>query len=197
MSCHFLLQGIFPTHESNLCLLHWLMDSLPLCHQGSPSDVYTTQISRLKHKFWSTLLEEAIAYLFNSFAKYYEMIILQRYNQRWLRTCLAMQGTQVLIPGLERSHMSPGKETHPPYSPCSTTVRSPRTAMKTQHHENKLKLNKFLKMFLTLRNPWKKIQWIRLESHTPKSAKNEWFWSTTSLEVIITKNRRGFTPLEK
>ena len=34
--CHFLLQGIFPTQESKLCLLcplHWQADSLPL---GSP-----------------------------------------------------------------------------------------------------------------------------------------------------------------
>ena len=33
-----LLQGIFPTHGSNpclLCLLHWQADSLPLGHQGS------------------------------------------------------------------------------------------------------------------------------------------------------------------
>ena len=31
--CHFLLQGIFPTQESNLCLLrllHWQAGSLPL-----------------------------------------------------------------------------------------------------------------------------------------------------------------------
>ena len=27
--CHFLLQGIFPTQESNLHLLHWQVDSLP------------------------------------------------------------------------------------------------------------------------------------------------------------------------
>ena len=33
---HFLLQGIFPTQESNLCLLHWQEDSLPLNHQGGP-----------------------------------------------------------------------------------------------------------------------------------------------------------------
>ena len=33
------LQGIFLTQGSNLrllCLLHWLADSLPLCHLGSP-----------------------------------------------------------------------------------------------------------------------------------------------------------------
>ena len=38
-SCHFLLQGIFSTHGSNLSLLHLLRcqaDSLPLSHLGSP-----------------------------------------------------------------------------------------------------------------------------------------------------------------
>ena len=35
VGCHFLLQGIFPTPGSNLCLLHWQADSLPLSHQGS------------------------------------------------------------------------------------------------------------------------------------------------------------------
>ena len=34
--CHFLLQGIFPDQGSNLCLLHWQVDSLPLSHQGRP-----------------------------------------------------------------------------------------------------------------------------------------------------------------
>ena len=32
VDCHFLLQGIFPTHRLNPCLLsllHWPMDSLP------------------------------------------------------------------------------------------------------------------------------------------------------------------------
>ena len=38
---HFLLQGIFPTQESKLHLLHlllWQVDSLPLAHLGSPGD---------------------------------------------------------------------------------------------------------------------------------------------------------------
>ena len=30
VGCHFLLQGICPTQGSNLCLLHWRADSLPL-----------------------------------------------------------------------------------------------------------------------------------------------------------------------
>ena len=35
VSCHFLLQGIFLTLGSNLHLLPWQADSLPLSHQGS------------------------------------------------------------------------------------------------------------------------------------------------------------------
>ena len=31
----FQLQGIFPTQELNLCLLHWQTDSLPPCHLES------------------------------------------------------------------------------------------------------------------------------------------------------------------
>ena len=37
VGCHFLLQGIFLTQASNLCLLHWQADSLPLSYQRSPS----------------------------------------------------------------------------------------------------------------------------------------------------------------
>ena len=39
-----LLQGIFPTHGSNLhllCLLHWQVDSLSLGHLGSPIYIHT------------------------------------------------------------------------------------------------------------------------------------------------------------
>ena len=35
-SCHFLLQGIFPTQGSNTHFLHCQADSLPLSHLGSP-----------------------------------------------------------------------------------------------------------------------------------------------------------------
>ena len=40
---HFLLQGIFPTQELNLHLLHWQADSLPLSHLGSPYLLFGTQ----------------------------------------------------------------------------------------------------------------------------------------------------------
>ena len=36
MGCHFLIQELFPTQGSNLRLLHWQADSLPLSHLGSP-----------------------------------------------------------------------------------------------------------------------------------------------------------------
>ena len=36
VSCCFLLQGIFLTQESNLCLLHWQVDSLPLVPPWKP-----------------------------------------------------------------------------------------------------------------------------------------------------------------
>ena len=39
VSCHFPLQGVFPTHGLKphlLCLLPWQVDSLPLHHPGSP-----------------------------------------------------------------------------------------------------------------------------------------------------------------
>ena len=40
VGCHFLLQGIFPTHELSPHLLHWQADSLSLCLQGSPGNLY-------------------------------------------------------------------------------------------------------------------------------------------------------------
>ena len=40
VGCHFLLQGIFPTQRSNLSLLRWQVDSLPLHPLGSPIWIY-------------------------------------------------------------------------------------------------------------------------------------------------------------
>ena len=39
VGCHSLLHLIFPTQGSNLRLLHWQADSLPLCHFGSLSQL--------------------------------------------------------------------------------------------------------------------------------------------------------------
>ena len=44
-------RGIIPTRGSNLCLLHWQVDSLPLCHLGSPKkcDIFFSQNERKKY----------------------------------------------------------------------------------------------------------------------------------------------------
>ena len=45
VGCHVLLQGIFPTQESNphlLPLLNWQSDSLPLSHLGSPFNFHNS-----------------------------------------------------------------------------------------------------------------------------------------------------------
>ena len=47
VGCHFLLQGIFPTQGSNLHLLHWWADSLPLSHVGSQKHRGYTDQSRV------------------------------------------------------------------------------------------------------------------------------------------------------
>ena len=36
VGCRALLQGLFPTQELNLCLLHWQVGSLPLAPPGKP-----------------------------------------------------------------------------------------------------------------------------------------------------------------
>jgi len=43
VGCHFLLQGIFLTQRSNLCLLHFQADSLPLSHLSSHTQWNITQ----------------------------------------------------------------------------------------------------------------------------------------------------------
>ena len=40
VGCHFLLWGIFPTQGSNLCLLHWKVDSSPVSPQRSPKTIF-------------------------------------------------------------------------------------------------------------------------------------------------------------
>ena len=39
LGCHFLLQEIFPTQGSNLSLLHWQADSLPLEPSAKPREM--------------------------------------------------------------------------------------------------------------------------------------------------------------
>ena len=46
MGCHFLLQGIFLTHGSNLSLLHCRQTLYPLSHQGSIAVLYVRRANR-------------------------------------------------------------------------------------------------------------------------------------------------------
>ena len=48
--CNFLLQGIFPTQESNSRLLHWQAASLPLSHQRSPSSTFRNSLLIMQQK---------------------------------------------------------------------------------------------------------------------------------------------------
>ena len=53
MGCHFLLQGIFLPQGLNPCLLHWQVDSLPLCHLESPLVCFKLCLSSTQ--LWSTV----------------------------------------------------------------------------------------------------------------------------------------------
>ena len=57
VGCHFLLQGIFPTQESNprlLCLLHCRWILYHSCHLGSPS------LLGGSHKLWASLRDQLV-----------------------------------------------------------------------------------------------------------------------------------------
>ena len=52
VGCHFLLQGIFPTQESNLhlpWLLHWQADSLSLRYLGNPGALHILHFGEKKN----------------------------------------------------------------------------------------------------------------------------------------------------
>ena len=56
VGCHFLLQGIFPTQGSNLCiwsLLQWQADSLPLSHLGESESRSVLSDSLRPHGLYS------------------------------------------------------------------------------------------------------------------------------------------------
>ena len=55
---HFLFQRILPTYGSNLCLLHWQVDSLPLRSQGSRETFVTeSYIIHLSSPYHRTFYE--------------------------------------------------------------------------------------------------------------------------------------------
>ena len=55
VGCHFLLQGIFSTQQSNLHILHWQVGSLTLGHLGNPLIEYNQhpyKKGRFGHRAW-------------------------------------------------------------------------------------------------------------------------------------------------
>ena len=56
VGCHFLLQEIFLTQGSNLHLLHWQVDSLPLRHQRNPwNESFVNHCGKKKKDFKRTV----------------------------------------------------------------------------------------------------------------------------------------------
>ena len=72
VGCHPLLQGIFPTRGSNLRLLHWQADSLPLNHQDHPIlcellegkvcvlSTFVYPVPNTMHRIWYTLFNNCM-----------------------------------------------------------------------------------------------------------------------------------------
>ena len=94
MGCYFLLQGIFPTKRSNLCLLsllHWQVDSLPLSHHEvylifiNTRFLYLTPYNKVSNVFY-------ILQLINSFLKVFSSLFLLHNKKKklskiqWLKT---------------------------------------------------------------------------------------------------------------
>ena len=52
---HFLLQGIFPTQQSNPRFLHWQVDSLPTAPAGKPIQWYSWAFTFILQKLFETL----------------------------------------------------------------------------------------------------------------------------------------------
>ena len=62
---YFLQQGTFPTQGSNLHLLHWQVDSLPLSHLGSPRVNYWWNKKRLQVLARESEISQASAFHVN------------------------------------------------------------------------------------------------------------------------------------
>ena len=80
VGCHFLLQGIFLTQGSNMCLLHWQLGSSLLSQQGSPNHTVKptqTQINKGTHHTDITQLHpdqgEGVGETTNNFLKLFSL----------------------------------------------------------------------------------------------------------------------------
>ena len=78
VGCHSLLQGIFLTQGSNLCLLnlfHCQVDSLPLCHLGRPLQrLQSNQIRFVSLAFWK--VHKTMSQKDNEFDSHFYFVML-------------------------------------------------------------------------------------------------------------------------
>ena len=114
--CHALLQGIFPTQGSNLCLwslLHWQVCSLPLAPPGKPmwnikmleqirlisplTSYCSSLVYHLPHPLsWVSHSYHSVEYIFRTFSyvfTYLENVFLcfvSPYLDAWLRVALRL-----------------------------------------------------------------------------------------------------------
>ena len=79
VGCHFFLQGIFPIQGTNLHLLHWQVDSLPLSHQGSLLMIFIYFIIKLEKSSVKSLLS------FNPSATFLSMYLSMQFH--WKIKC--------------------------------------------------------------------------------------------------------------
>ena len=70
--------GIFPDQGSNLCLLHWQADSLPLSHQGSPRQKFMLIIHKV-------VPPKSFIKMRNPMGKYLNRPFLEEQQQRSIR----------------------------------------------------------------------------------------------------------------
>ena len=98
VGCSFLLQGIFPDQGSNLCLLYWQVDSLPLSHQGSPEN----RLRLFKKQCWN---KSSLRALDVPIPKWKKKTTNKQTNRRTKRSLIpgdfkAQYGYFIRLPGL-------------------------------------------------------------------------------------------------
>ena len=85
VGCHFLFQGIFPTQESKLHLLHWQADSLLLSHQWG----YKSLDSLWPFLWYAPLLSRANILCFLILS----LLRVRLLGGRWLQWLMAWSGS--------------------------------------------------------------------------------------------------------
>ena len=80
VGCHFFLQGTLPTQKSNLHLLHWQADSLPLSHLGSHESRIQQALNARQEQFVSFTLLMTLTFEVRTCYYYYYYSLEFRYK---------------------------------------------------------------------------------------------------------------------